>query len=137
MKEQVDIVKTVSQYYRQALLILAALTLGGVLAGVATPISIMSAIGISLVFQLFCTVAYGQAWKAIARRSPETLPKLYLAGSAFRLMAAAIVLLICCVVNRNDVAALRWLAVVFIAYYIVMLIFDAIFFAKVSKNSNK
>ena len=89
---------------------------------------------ISAVFHIVCSVAYIWGWQALARRSPETLPKYYLAGSALRLMAAAAVLLVFCVVKRDDPGAIKWFSMVFIVFYLVMLVFDAIFFAKVSKT---
>lgn len=89
---------------------------------------------ISAVFHVLCSIAYIGGWQAIARRSPETLSKYYLAGSAFRLMAAAALLLIFCVVKRDNPETIKWFSVVFIIFYLVMLVFDAIFFAKVSKN---
>ena len=89
---------------------------------------------ISAVFHVVCSTAYIGGWLALARRSPQTLPKYYLAGSAFRLMAAAAVLLVFCVVKRDDPGAIKWFSIVFIIFYLVMLVFDAIFFAKVSKT---
>ena len=89
---------------------------------------------ISAVFHILCSAAYIGGWLALARRSPETLPKYYLAGSAFRLMAAAAVLLVFCVVKRDNPEAIKWFSIVFIIFYLVMLVFDAIFFAKVSKT---
>ena len=89
---------------------------------------------ISAGFHILCSVAYIGGWQALARRSPETLPKYYLAGSAFRLMAAAAVLLVYCVVKRDNPEAIKWFSIVFIIFYLVMLVFDAIFFAKVSKT---
>lgn len=89
---------------------------------------------ISAVFHIVCSAAYIWGWQALARRSPETLPKYYLAGSAFRLMAAAAVLLVFCVVKRDDPGAIKWFSMVFIVFYLVILVFDAIFFAKVSKT---
>lgn len=89
---------------------------------------------ISAVFHILCSFAYIAGWQALARRSPEILPKYYLASSAFRLMAAAIVLLVFCVVKRADIEAIKWFAIVFIIFYLVMLAFDAVFFAKVSKQ---
>ncbi len=89
---------------------------------------------ISAVFHILCSAAYIGGWQALARRSPETLPKYYLAGSAFRLMAAAAVLLVFCVVKRDNPGAIKWFSIVFIIFYLVMLVFDAIFFAKVSKT---
>jgi len=89
---------------------------------------------ISALFHILCSIAYIWGWQALARRSPETLPKYYLAGSAFRLIAAAAVLLVFCVVKRDTPEAIKWFSIVFIIFYLVMLVFDAIFFAKVSKN---
>ena len=39
---------------------------------------------ISASFHILCSAAYIGGWQVLARRSPETLPKYYLAGSAFR-----------------------------------------------------
>lgn len=89
---------------------------------------------VSAVFHIICSVAYIGGWQALARRTPEILPKYYLASSAFRLMAAAMVLLVFCVVKRGDIEAIKWFAIVFIIFYLVMLAFDAVFFAKVSKQ---
>ena len=89
---------------------------------------------ISAVFLIFCSTAYICGWQVLARRSPQTLPKYYLAGSAFRLMAAAAVLLVFCVVKRDDPGAIKWFSIVFILFYLVMLIFDTIFFVKVNKT---
>ena len=89
---------------------------------------------ISAVFHILCAAAYIGGWQALARRSPETLPKYYLAGSAFRLMAAAAVLLVFCVVKRDNPEAIKWFSIVFIIFYLVMLVFDALFFVKVSKT---
>jgi len=49
-------------------------------------------------------------------------------------MAAAMVLLVFCVVNRGDIDSIKWFAVVFIIYYLVILAFDALFFAKISNK---
>jgi len=89
---------------------------------------------ISALFHIICSIAYIGGWLALARRSPQTLPKYYLAGSAFRLMAAAAVLLVFCVVKRDDPEAIKWFFIVFIIFYLVMLVFDAIFFVKVNKT---
>ena len=129
-----DIDRTYTLYIKVCSVILLALTLLGVLLGVLTDVGLGWILITSVVFHAVCSKAYIIGWRAIALRSPETLPKYYLAGSAFRLMAAAIVLLVVCVVKRADIDAIRWFAIVFIVYYLVMLIFDAIFFAKVSKK---
>lgn len=133
-----NIDRTVALYNKVSLWIICAMTLVGLLVmQVSGWMSLLSVLIVSSVFHLVCSFSYGQAWKVVARRSLETLPKLYLASSALRLMAAAIVMLAWCVVNRADIESIKWFAAVFIIYYVVMLVFDAIFFAKVSKNSNK
>lgn len=133
-----NIDKTVYIYYKVSLWTISGLTLIGLLVmQVAGYTLMLTPLIVSAVFSLVCSVAYIMGWKAIARRSAEMLPKYYLAGSAFRLMAAAILLLVYCVISRDDITAIKWFTIVFIVYYIVLLVFDAIFFAKVSKNSKK
>jgi hypothetical protein len=133
-----NIGKTALIYNKVLICILAGLTMLGLLTMQLTGLSVLLyPMVISVVFSFVCGWAYIQGWKAIARRAPESMPKYYLAGSAFRLMAAAIVLLVYCVVERHEIQTIKWFAIVFIVYYIVTLVFDAVFFAKVSKNSNK
>lgn len=133
-----NIGKTALIYNKVLICILAGLTMLGLLTMQLTGLSVLLyPMVISVVFSFVCGWTYIQGWKAIARRAPESMPKYYLAGSAFRLMAAAIVLLVYCVVERHDIQTIKWFAIVFIVYYIVTLVFDAVFFAKVSKNSNK
>ncbi len=133
-----NIGKTAHKYNKVLICLLAGLTLLGLLTIQLTGLmTLLYPMVISVVFSYVCGLAYIQGWKAMASRAPESLPKYYLAGSAFRLMAAAIVLLVYCVVERHDIQTIKWFAIVFIVYYIVTLVFDAVFFAKVSKNSNK
>ena len=124
--------RTAALYNKVSTAIVVAMTLVALLLGIAP-----TALAVAAVFHLLCSLAYGAAWKAVARRSPEALPKLHLSASAFRLMAAAGVLLVYCALNRHAVEGIKTFAIVFIVYYIVMLLFDAVFFAKVSKNSNQ
>jgi len=131
----VDIGKTSSRYNRQTVWLISGLSLVSLLLmQVSGRMMLVEGLVWAALFNLVCCLLYGQAWKAVARRSPEMLPKLYLAGSAFRLMAAAIVVLAMCVLMRHDIEKLKWSALIFMAFYVVTLLFDAIFFAKVSKK---
>ena len=133
-----NIDKTARQYNKVMIWVLAGLTLLGLIVMQVTGRQyLLSPMLISLVFCLLSGQVYIQGWKAVARRAYDALPKYYLASSAFRLMAAAIVLLVYCFIMRRDIMSIKWFAVVFIVYYIVILVFDAVFFAKVSKNNNK
>ena len=66
-----------------------------------------------------------------------TQAKLFLGSSLFRLFMAALATLVFCVVKGDDLSAIKWFAIVFIVFFLVTLAFDAIFFAIVSKSSNK
>ncbi len=134
MHGMMDIGRICSLYNKVCSALLLALTVVWGLLSQLMGLDLWWILTISVLFHAACYIAYIQGWRAVARRSPDVLPKYYLAGSAFRLMAAAIVLLVVCVVKRVDIDAIRWFAIVFIVYYLVMLIFDAIFFAKVSKK---
>lgn len=129
-----DIQTTASRYLLAVIALLVLVSLGTCAVLMLSGSQATVAVVVSAVFHLVCSTAYIYGWKAIAKRSPETLPKYYLAGSAFRLMAAAAVLLVYCVAERNNVQAIKVFAVVFIVYYVLILAFDALFFAKVSNK---
>ena len=106
--------------------------------------SILYAILISAVFSLFTSVAYQVSWKGIAKNSPSTLTKFYLAAPALRMMAAILVILVYYVINRNATntdgsPAIRGLMLsftfIFLAYYVVLLVLDCVYFAKVEKRN--
>ena len=63
-----------------------------------------------------------------------TLAKLFLASTVFRLFMAAAAMLVFCVVMRGNLTAIKWFAIVFIVFYLVTLVFDALFYAIVSKK---
>ena len=129
-----NINKTVSLYNKVMVWLVSGLTLVGLLTMQLSGWNeLLTGLIVSAVFCLVSGVAYIQGWKALANRSAQLLPKYHLAGSALRLLAACVVLLIVCVVKRADVFGIKLFAVVFMVYYVVMLIFDALFFAKVSK----
>ena len=66
-----------------------------------------------------------------------TLAKLFLGSTVFRLFMAAAAMLVFCFVKRDDLSAIKWFAIVFVVFFLITLLFDALFFAIVSKNSNK
>lgn len=106
--------------------------------------SVLYAIIISAVFSFFTSVAYQASWKGIAKNSPSTLTKFYLAAPALRMMAAVLVILVYFVVNKNATnvdgsPAIRGLMLsftfIFLAYYVVLLVLDCVYFAKVEKRN--
>ena len=129
--------KTASKYNKVSLGVICAMLFFGlvVMWTMGWQEVMLGALAVSGCFQTFCSLCYGAAWDLFSRRSPEQLPRLYLASSAFRLMAAAAMLLVFCVIHRDNLQLIKWFSVIFIIFYIVILIVDAAFFANVSKTS--
>ncbi len=88
---------------------------------------------VSVIFSLACSISYGEAWQAIAKSSPANLAKFYLVASALKMMAAALVFLIYVLVC--DKANIIGFAAIFMLFYVVLLVFDCIYFARVEKKS--
>jgi hypothetical protein len=79
---------------------------------------------------------YGIAWKYVARNYANSLSLFYLAGSGLRMIVAGMaVLIVYFLVPDYDV--FRDFALIFVAFYIVMLGYDAYFFARYEKNNIK
>ena len=99
-------------------------------------ISLVSALTVSALYSIIVNLAYGSLWKRIAKSAPATMAKFYLAASALRLITAALVVIVFCVINRSDKELIRNFIFVFFAFYLVMLVFDSVFFARIEKNNN-
>ena len=90
---------------------------------------------VSAIFSLVSSTAYGEAWTAIAKSSPANLAKFYLAASALKMMAAIVVFLIYVVVcSKQNILGFT---AIFVLFYVLLLVFDCIFFARIEKKCNK
>lgn len=88
---------------------------------------------VSALFSLVSSTAYGEAWQAVAKSSPASLAKFYLAASALKMMAAAVVFLIYVVVcDKSNIVGF---AAIFVLFYVVLLVFDCIYFARIEKKT--
>ena len=88
---------------------------------------------VSAIFSLVASTAYGEAWKAVAKSSPANLAKFYLAALVLKLMAGTLVFLIYVLVcDRQKILGFT---VIFALFYVVLLVFDCIYFARVEKKS--
>lgn len=122
------------RYSRLSLLVLAALVLLSVAVGFALKVSVMVAVSVSFIFNLVLCQALSKAWSVVARKSPAVLPKFYLAVSVLRMIAALVVVLVFCVIARES-HAIRDFAITFIVFYIIMLVFESVYFAKIEKSN--
>ena len=139
-KEQLQHIKQVGRKYKQislwltaamALAILFACRISAqcdhIIAQVVNPLVV------SAIFSLVASTAYGEAWTSVAKSSPANLAKFYLAASALKMMLGAVVFLVYVVVC--DKANILGFAAIFALFYVVLLVFDCIYFARVEKKN--
>ena len=88
---------------------------------------------VSAIFSLVASTAYGEAWKAVAKSSPANLAKFYLAALVLKLMAGTLVfhiyVLVC---DRQNILGFT---AIFALFYVMLLVFDCIYFARVEKKN--
>ncbi len=124
-----------NQYLRISLWIIAALALL-VLAmmSISYKATLISALIVTVVFSLISSVTYGLVWKQTALTSPKALTKFFLAASAVRMAAAIIVMGVWCYLVR-DVGAIKAFVLLFFAFYLILLVFDCVFFTRQEKSN--
>ena len=88
---------------------------------------------VSAIFSLVASTAYGEAWKAVAKSSPANLAKFYLAALVLKLMAGTLVFFIYVLVCDKQI--ILGFTVIFALFYVVLLVFDCIYFARVEKKN--
>ena len=120
MNKKVDI--TSKRYFKYSLWLIAALTLlcSAAISMNVLKYSIVNALAISALYTVFINSIYVVFWRKMAKTSPNVMTKFYLAASAY--------CLIC-----HDKNSIRDFALLFMSFYIVMLVFDSVFFAHVEK----
>lgn len=137
-KTQIDVVaRRYSKYALLIVVILTAMALG-VSLFMGSHSGLLVSIAISLVFSLVATKAYEVSWKSLARSSQSMgLAKFYLAAPVLRIIAAVAVMAVYyLVIRRQDdyrVLMLTFTAV-FFSFYLVLMIFDCVYFAQVEKH---
>ena len=125
------LVKKYMSYGVAILLIMGIVT--AIVDSFITDAQLVTANIISFVFQLVLIAAYGTAWERVAKSSPKNLPVLYMSATGLRLLLAALVLLVYMFTHRTSCSLLAF-SVVFVVYYIIILIYDTIFFVSVEKK---
>lgn len=88
---------------------------------------------VSALFSIFASTAYGEAWKAIAKSSPANLAKFYLAALVIKMVAGTLVFLV--YVLLCDKQNILGFTAIFALFYVALLVFDCIYFARVEKKS--
>lgn len=88
---------------------------------------------VSAIFSLVASTAYGEAWKAVAKSSPANLAKFYMAALVIKMVAGTTVFLIYVLVC--DKQNILGFTAIFALFYVVLLVFDCIYFARVEKKN--
>ena len=89
---------------------------------------------VSAIFSLVASTAYGEAWKAVAKSSPANLAKFYMAALVIKMVTGTLVFLIYVLVC--DKQNILGFTAIFALFYVVLLVFDCIYFSRVEKKNN-
>ena len=123
------------RYVQRAEWLLAGLALLVLLGmSIVRDTSLVVTLAISVVFGLLCASVHGEWWRHVAKRSPGSLIKFYLASSILRMLAAIVVFLLLVFMAHGGKDILERTAV-FVGFYIALLAFDCIYFAQVEKKN--
>lgn len=122
-------------YQMMSMLLVAILTAGSCLVtdhvlGYVTSTEII----ISSFFNLIAAFAFITVWRKVALSSEKNLPILFLSASGIRIVVAAMIVLIYFFVMRSNAQSIKIFAVVFMAFYLMMLVFDTWFFMRTEKT---
>lgn len=130
--KKIDI--TSKRYFKYSLWLIAALTLlcSAAISMNVLKYSFINALAISALYNVLVNSVYVSSWRRIAKLSPNIMTRFYLAASALRLISAALVVTVYCLIC-HDKNSIRNFALLFMGFYIVMLVFDSVFFARVEK----
>ncbi|MDD5862526.1 MAG: hypothetical protein PUD15_08235 [Prevotella sp.] len=129
-----DITTAGKRYRKGSLWIIAAMMLIVlVIIRVTNEFFLVGGLVVTVVFSLPCSIVYGKAWEAVARRSPRQLAKFYLVAGTLRMLAAVLVFLVYVLLHR-DTGTLLGFTALFAGFYLVLLLFDCIFFARIEKK---
>lgn len=136
MVQKMDSVRHVAALYSKvAIWIISALTIFAFLAEqIAQKYAFTASIVFSAVYFLVVMVLNGKCWRKAAQRSGNSLTRFYFASSAVRMLLAFVVVLVGVFVLRNNKTQTLGFALIFATYYVLLLIFDCIFFSRIEKN---
>lgn len=128
----------VNTYLRQSICLIAGLSLLMLLyVNVWGDVELMTMpICISAVFQLVACISYAFVWMWVWSTSPNSLPTLYMAASAFRMFAAVVTVMVYCFLDASQTSILSFV-VIFLIYYFVVLIYDTWYFVKIEKKNKQ
>lgn len=132
-----DIILTVSRRYKKiSLWVICAISLILLFAmNLMQDVSGLNALLVSAVYSLVLSFGYGEAWHRAAKSSPTALTRFYLVAMVIRLLLGAVVVLVYCMLMKDNRDAIIRFVIIFSIFYAATIILDAIYFARVEKKN--
>ena len=115
-------------------LITTALLIGLLMMQVFSDLHLVNSLLFAAAYSLVVTFIYGRCWKSLALRSPNVLTRFYMAASALRMLLALSVVFVGALILRDSRSQLLGFVGIFVSFYLLLLIFDSLFFVKIEKN---
>lgn len=133
---EMNIREIVKKYLTRGFALICTLYIIGIGVERIFTISLDWSLILSFTFSVITLFAYGLCWKVIAKSSPKSLTLYYMAGSVMRMFLAIPFVVGYWMYSSSFNDVLRFV-IVFIIFYLVMLAYDAIYFARVEKQNKK
>ena len=125
------------KYLRQSLLIIVFLSMMTLLyIQLYGSDAMVVPLVVCAVFQLVTCFLYGKVWSKIATQSPDSLTILYLAASGLRMLTGLATVVAYCLLSHSN-EAIRFFVILFLVFYLIILVYDTLFFVKVEKTLKK
>lgn len=132
-----DIILTVSRRYKKiSLWVICAISLILLFAmNLMQNVSGLNALLVSAVYSLVLSFGYGEVWYRAAKSSPTALTRFYLVAMVIRLLLGAVVVLVYCLLMKDNRDAIIRFVIIFSIFYAATIMLDAIYFARVEKKN--
>lgn len=92
---------------------------------------------LTIVLHIMLTAGTVLVWQTVKKTSPEALVKVFFLSMGVRLLASVILFAVGAYLIKDDTEAIKLFAVIFIAAYLLMLLFDTAYFYCSSQLLNK
>lgn len=134
MDEPKVIARAAHQFFKYGLWIVVALTMIGLITiQVIVRDSLIYPLLFTAVYSLLSVWLYKISWKAIATRSPQVLARFYLSGSVIQMILALIVETVGILILKGNTFMVLGFAIMFAVFYLLILIYECIFFSRIEK----
>lgn len=91
-------------------------------------------IAITLLLHALLTICSLVVWNKVLKDRPQALPRLFFLTTIVRLLASVALFLVALMMIRHDTAQVKMFTLIFIAAYLLLLIFDTAYFCHSSKT---